>query len=200
MVTKRENKEVRQQQIADAARKLLFLYGSEHLTVKKIAAEVGISDAALYRHFKSKKEILSFLLGHIEDVLLGDIVRAREDEESLTLDAIERTIQKHFSAIDRRKGVYFQAIAAIISLGDKNLNKKAAQTITKYIAGLNELLAEGVKKEFIRKDIDLDAAATLLFGLVQGLVNLWALNDRGFNLIEKYTSLWKIYREALMRR
>ena len=71
MVTKRENTEVRQQQIIDAAGSLIFKYGSEHLTVKRIAAEVGISEAAIYRHFKSKKSILSFLLSHIEESFSG---------------------------------------------------------------------------------------------------------------------------------
>ena len=39
MVKKRENTEVRQQQIINAAGSLIFKYGSEHLTVKKI--EIG---------------------------------------------------------------------------------------------------------------------------------------------------------------
>jgi AcrR family transcriptional regulator len=200
MAIKRENNEVRQQQIAEAARKVLFDCGSQNLTVKKIAAEVGISDAALYRHFKSKKDIIYFLLAHIEEALLTDILRSREDHGSLALDAIESTIRRHFSAIDRRKGVYFQVIAEIISLGDKRLNKKALVTISKYIDGLRDLLAEGVKRGDIRNDIDLDAAAKLLFGLVQGVVNLWTLHDKSFSLSDTYTSLWQVYRESLIRR
>ena len=39
--------------------KLLFIDGGEHLMVRRIAAEVGISDAAIYRHFKSKRSIIS---------------------------------------------------------------------------------------------------------------------------------------------
>ena len=70
MGIKKERTEIRQQQIVYAARKLIFKYGSEHLTVKRIAAEVGISEAAIYRHFTSKKSILSFLLTHIESILL----------------------------------------------------------------------------------------------------------------------------------
>jgi AcrR family transcriptional regulator len=199
MAVKRENTEVRQQQIVDAARKLIFKYGSEHLTVKRIAVEVGISEAAIYRHFTSKKDILSFLLVHIEEVLLADISRAMSEEGPMTLDGIEKAIQTHFTAIDLRKGVSFQVIAEIISLGDKKLNKQASQTIGKYISSLQDLLAEGVKTGCIRSDLDLEAAATLLFGLIQGLVNLWSLGNSGFTLTEKLTSLWQIYREAIIR-
>ena len=197
---KRETTEVRQQQIVEAAQKLIFKYGSEHLTVKRISAEVGISEAAIYRHFKSKRSILSFLLINIEKVLIEDISRKRTGEEILTLETIENTIQKHFSVIDIRKGVAFQVIAEIISLGDKGLNKKTSMTISKYISGLRDLLAEGVKSGCVRKDIDLDAAAMLLFSMIQSVVNIWALQNCNFQLIEKYKSLWLVFREAITPR
>jgi len=200
VVQKRETTQVRQQQIIDAAAILIFKYGSEHLTVKRIAAEVGISEAAIYRHFKSKKSILSFLLSHIEEVLLKDISPGTVANEAVTLEIIEKIIRTHFSRIGKRKGISFQVIAEIISLGDRTLNKQASRTIDKYISRLKELLTEGVRDGAVRQDIDLDAAATLLFALIQGLVNIWSLSTGSFNLIEKYTSLWEVYREAVARR
>jgi AcrR family transcriptional regulator len=199
MTIKREHTEVRQQQIIAAARVLIFKYGSEHLTVKRIAAEVGISEAAIYRHFKSKKTILSFLLSHIEQTLINDISTEREGKNPITIDVLEKCIKNHFSAIDVRKGISFQVIAEIISLGDRKLNKQASQTIDRYISRLRELLFEGVRHGSIRPDIDLEAAAMLLFGLIQGLVNIWSLSNTSFNLIEKYAALWKIYRAAVVR-
>jgi AcrR family transcriptional regulator len=197
---KRETTEVRQQQIIEAAQKIIFKHGSEHLTVKRIADMVGISEAAIYRHFKSKKSILSFLLTYIENILLNDIAEGTKATELVTLDTIDKIILRHFSMIDLRKGLSFQVIAEIVSLGDRKLNKKAAQTIDNYISSLVELLSTGVKDGAIRKDIDLEASATLLFTLIHGLVNMWALNDGSFKLITKYASLWKIYREAISKR
>jgi AcrR family transcriptional regulator len=199
VVRKRENTEVRQQQIIDAAGRLIFKYGSEHLTVKRIAAEVGISEAAIYRHFTSKKSILSFLLSHIEKVLLRDISPEGAGNEPVTLDTIEKILRSHFSTIGMRKGISFQVIAEIISLGDRKLNKQASQTIDKYILRLKELLTDGVRDGAVRQNIDLDASATLLFALIQGLVNIWALREGSFNLIEKYTALWEVYRRAIAR-
>lgn len=200
MATRKKNTEVRQQQIVDAARILIFKYGSEHLTVKRIAAEVGISEAAIYRHFTSKKSILSFLLSHIEEVLLRDISPENAGAEPVSLDTIEKIIRNHFSKIDMRKGISFQVIAEIISLGDRKLNKQASQTIDKYIFRLKELLTEGARDGAVRQDIDLEASATLLFSLIQGVVNIWSLSNSNVNLLEKYTSVWQIYREAVARR
>jgi len=198
MVMKRKNTEFRQQQIIEIAAKLIFKYGSEHLTVKRIADEVGISEAAIYRHFKSKKSIISFLLGYIEETLVADISRELNSGEIVTLDAIERTLRRQFSAIDLRKGISFQVIAETVSLGDKSLNRQATKAISRYIMALRELLAEGVKSRTIREDIDLDAAATLLYCMIESLVNTWALSNCEFMLVDKYTSLWQIYREAIV--
>jgi AcrR family transcriptional regulator len=200
VVKKRKSRDVRQQQIIDVAGAMIFKYGSEHLTVRRIASEVGISEAAIYRHFKSKKSILSFLLNHIEESLLRDISPESAGTKPLTLDIIEKIIRTHFSKIGMRKGISFQVIAEIISLGDRKLNKQASQTINKYIFRLKELLTEGVRNGAVRQDVDLEASAMLLFTLIQGLVNIWSLSEDSFNLIDKFTSLWKIYREVIVRR
>jgi AcrR family transcriptional regulator len=189
----REHTDIRQRQIINAATNLICKYGSEHLTVKKIAAEVGISEAAIYCHFKSKKEILSFMLSHMEAILLHDISRDSIGSKAVTLESIDKVFRKHFSAIGKRKGISFQVIAEIISLGDWNLNRQAFQTIERYISCLKELLSEGIRNGVIRKDIDLDASATLLFTFIQGLLNIWALSEGRFNVIKKYDAIWKIY-------
>ncbi len=79
-----------------------------------------------------------------------------------------------------RKGISFQVVAEIISLGDRKLNKQASQAINKYISRLKELLTEGIRDGAVRQDIDLEASATLLFALIQGLVNIWSLSEGSF--------------------
>jgi hypothetical protein len=37
----------------------------------------------------------------------------------------------------------------------------------------------------------------LLFGMIQGLVNIWALSNYDFDLSAKYESLWSIYQKAI---
>ncbi len=199
MVRKHESTEVRQGQIVDAARKVIIKYGSEHVTVKRIAKEVGISETAIYRHFKSKKDILSLLADGIEESLVGDITRASR-EGSTPLEILDSVLRSHLSSIEQRRGISFHVIAEIISLGDKKLNGKVSHAIDRYTGCLKNLLAEGVKSGEVRADIDLEAAATVLFGIIQGMVNIWALKNYCFDPLEKYAPLWHIFREAVIKR
>ena len=196
MVQKRRSTAIRKQQIIDAARKLIIKKGSEHLTVRAMAKEVGLTEAAIYRHFKSKREILSFLMNHIMDTMLHDVERTAT-ENSPSLDTIDQALKQHLSEIEQRKGMSFQIIAEIISLGDKKLNKDVYEKLNVYIDRLKNLLSEGVRSGSVKEDIDLEASALLLFGMIQGLANIWALSGYSFDLSEKYESLWAIYRQAI---
>ncbi len=184
MITTSKSTTIRQRQILSAAEKVIVKYGSENVTVRRIAKEIGVSEGALYRHFKSKREVLSMLIDDVRNNLLAGIDVA--DTRSLnSFEDIERVITQHMSGIVRRKGISFQVIAEIVSLGDKRLNNKIFGVIGEYTGRFKDILAEGIKAGVIRQDIDLDTIATLFFGMTQGLVNIWALSNFSFNLEEK---------------
>jgi AcrR family transcriptional regulator len=199
VVTQRENTEVRQKQIVSAARRLIVKFGSEHVTVRRMAKEIGVSEGAIYRHFKSKNDVLSFLINDIEETLVGDIDKNFRSPLS-SLETLQKIIADHMSSIEQRKGVSFQVIAEIISLGDKKLNKKIYAVIDNYINRIKNIMAEGVKEGAIRADIDLDSAALLFFGMTQGLVNIWALSQYNFNLQQRYQAVWNVFRNSISSR
>jgi len=199
MVQKRRSTAIRKQQIIDAARKLIIKKGSEHLTVRAMAKEVGLTEAAIYRHFRSKREILSFLMNHIMDTMLHDFERTAT-ENSPSMDTIDQALKHHLSEIEQRKGMSFQIIAEIISLGDKKLNREVYEKLNVYIDRIQSLLSEGVRGGYVNEKIDLGASALMLFGMTQGLANIWALSGYSFNLGEKYEALWAVYRQAIQPR
>jgi AcrR family transcriptional regulator len=197
-VQKRQDTFLRRKQIINALRKLIIKYGSEHVTVRRIAKEIGISEGAIYRHFKSKREILGFLVEYIEDNLIGDIEKS--DHNKKVLELLEDILTKHLSSIEQRKGVSFLVIAEIISLGDKKLNNKIFNVLNNYMSKIKEILLRGMKNEEIRQDINLDTTAIFFFSMIQGLVSMWYLGDYNFNLEEKYISSWSIFCEAIKKR
>jgi len=196
MAQGRKNTTVRKQQILDAARKLIMRSGSEHITIKNMAKEVGISDSAIYRHFKSKTEILSFLADSVVDGLIQDIEMARRVSFT-SMNIIDEILRTHLSKIKQKRGLSFLVLAEIISFGDESLNKKVSDNIHSYVDRLRVVLSDGVRAGVVRQDIDLEAAALLLFGMIQGLVNIWALNAYKFDLVKRYSDLWAVCKKSL---
>jgi len=194
---KRQSTLVRREQIIEASRKLIMKYGSEHVTVRRIAAEIGISEGALYRHFKSKREVLLFLIRHIEENLIGDLQK-RSPTKNI-LGTLKSTLRNHLSSMEQRKGMSFLVIAEIISLGDKGLNKRVLEVLSKYISNIKKLLLEGIKTGEIRQDLDPEMVATSFFGTMQGLITVWALSNYNFVLEEKFNALWNLFQQAIKK-
>jgi AcrR family transcriptional regulator len=199
MVTQHESTRVRRQQIISAARTLIVKYGSEHVTVRRMADEIGVSEGAIYRHFKSKRDIISFLVDDIEGTLLRDLGKNAASKGG-SLESLEKILISHISSIEQRKGVSFQVIAEIVSLGDKKLNKKIYGVINKYILQVKEILALGITEGVIQPELDLDAASTMFFNMIQGLVDIWALSQYSFKLRDRYKPLWDFYLRSIVKQ
>lgn len=52
----------RRKEILDIALEIIFNQGFYNLTIKNIAEKIKLTEAAIYRHFKSKKEIIECLV------------------------------------------------------------------------------------------------------------------------------------------
>ncbi len=188
--------EIRKLEIIEAARLLIIRKGSEHVTVRNIARQIGLTEAAIYRHFRSKREILLFLSDLLADQLVEDLQEASSSGE-VDLRTVDRVLRAHLSEIEQKRGVSFQVFAEILSFGDRKLNQRTAQNLDRYIRQLAELLERGMKGCAGVK-AEAQAAAQVLFGMIQGLVSIWALNSYEFDLLSRYAAGWKVFRRALL--
>jgi AcrR family transcriptional regulator len=197
LAQKHESTEIRRRQIIDAARQLIIRHGSENVTIRGISGEIGLSEAAIYRHFKNKRDILFLLADDIGDILLDDIELSITRKGSV-VDKLNRVWLRQISAISQRRGVSFLIMAEIISFGDSELNARMASGIAAYIARLQTLFDEGVKNNELRNNLDPQAAALQMFCMIQGIVNLWALNNFGFDLKRRYNPVWTSFRQGIL--
>jgi AcrR family transcriptional regulator len=194
----RKNTAIRQKEIISAARKLIVKYGSENVTVRKMAEETGVSEGDIYKHFKSKRDILSFLIDDIKETLLKDLNPDNGAPPASFAD-IEALFIEHISGIKQRKGVNFQVIAEIISLGDRRLNRQIYDTINSYTGHIGEIISRGIESGIFKAEISPETSARMYYSLIQGLVNLWALSQYKLDLIKEYKIMLALFFEPLLK-
>jgi TetR/AcrR family transcriptional regulator len=61
----------RRQQMLEVLARMLENSPGQRITTAALAKELGVSEAALYRHFASKAQMFEALLGFIEDSIFG---------------------------------------------------------------------------------------------------------------------------------
>lgn len=191
---------VRKMEIIECARKIITARGMENLTIRGIARELKLTDGALYRHFKNKREIISLLIEDIENTLL-ETIRAAAGKGEGPLQKLENILSSHLSYAEQRKGVSFLVINETLSLKDKGLQRKMSGVIRDYLDKIKEILREGLKKGEFRSTIDVSSASIAFFGTVQSMVTLLVLSGFKYPLKGKrLRELFDIYKRGVLAR
>lgn len=180
----------RKEQIALTAIDIISEGGTQNLSMLKIAERIGVTDAALYKHFKSKNEMLLFMIGMIEEMLIG---KMRENSENLEdpLKKLKAILSFQFRFIEQNKGIPRILFSEALQFGDNKLTSKTAGILTKYINLIKEILAEAKKAGQIKSATNIDTLAYIFMGMIQSTVILWTLGGCKFSLKQKEQSLWK---------
>ena len=77
-----KNKTTRKDQILRSLARLLETSPGTRITTASLASHVGVSEAALYRHFPSKTKMFDDLITFIEETLFSRISRVLKEEQS----------------------------------------------------------------------------------------------------------------------
>jgi len=121
------------EKILDATERLIVLKGLARVTTKDIARETGVSEGALYRHFRQKQEIFfALLLKHLPTVYKT----FRECQESTG------TIQEKLSAIVLAVVRYYELILPMAAslLADTELLQQFRETVRPFQVGPHTLM------------------------------------------------------------
>ena len=196
MPTVHLDSEVRRHQIVHTARKILATQGMASLTMQELAREVGVSEGAIYRHFKSKDEILIELIHEIERSLLDAITEAERPGDD-ALGHLKHLFHRHFSSLERRSGVSFVVVAEALRFGDPPVKQAARPMVERYLRSLAAIVSGGKDRGEINQGVDPNAAALMFFGMIQASVTLWSFSQRSHPLTQHSASLWEMFHSGL---
>ncbi|MBF0123632.1 MAG: TetR/AcrR family transcriptional regulator [Candidatus Omnitrophica bacterium] len=190
----------RQQEIVEAVKKIIAADGFDRLTVREIAGRLKITEGALYRHFKSKNDIVSLLIDDVERTLL-EVVDAATEKAEDPLGKLRCVLSANIQYAEKRKGLTFIVINETLSMRDPVLRKKMESVVNVYLKKIENILDKGIKEKVFRQDLNVRLTSLAFFGLVQSLVTVWGLSGHGFALDrQKISGLFDLYKEGIMRK
>lgn len=131
----------RQLEIIEVSGKILIEKGIKGLTTKTVASEMNFSESAIYRHFKSKEEILVALLS-----LLKQNMNKRLKAEIKA----ENTAAENFKAVFTSQFNYFEKnphfVVAVLSEGLIDESKEIKAIILQLMQNKMQLLAQIIEQ------------------------------------------------------
>ncbi len=180
----------RKEQIALTAIDIISEGGTQNLSMLKIAERIGVTDAALYKHFISKNEMLLFMIDLIEEMLID---RMKENSKNLVdpLKKLKSILSFQFSFIEQNKGIPRILFSEALQFGDSKLTSKTASILNKYLNLIKETLSEAKRTGQIKSTANVDTLAYIFMGMIQSTVIFWTLGGCKLSLKQKEQSLWK---------
>ena len=182
--------DTRRREIIEAARGLITLRGMQALTIGNLARAVGVSEGAIYRHFRGKKQILAGLIEDIDRKLALRIDLIDGDPES-GLSRLEQVVRDNV-APSTVTGVSFLVIAEVLMNGDEDLRRLMQAAVDKYLLMIEAQLTVGVDKGEVSPDVDLKAAALQFYGLIQAVNTLNHFGNEDL-LVGDSRMLWRVF-------
>ncbi len=191
----RKRTKIRRQQIIEIIRNIISSKGIEYVTISEIASGIGITKTAIYRHFKSKRDILSLLIDNIEETLMEKLDSAVTGDDPI--QNLKDTLLAHLTYARERRETSFIVIMGAMQFSDTLIRHKISLLIQKYLRKIRKILTNAIKHGLVRKDINPRIAAISFLGLIQSTVTVWSYKNFNFTPKKIHEVLWSIYMQGI---
>ena len=170
--------------------RLIAEQGIEKLTFRNLAAMLGVSEPAFYRHFRSKSDMLMAILECFDGVrrrLFADL----RDGSADSLAAVEAIISRHLDLFERNRTFVTLLFPEEMLQGREELQNKVREMMGFGRGQIARIVEEGIARGEIRPDLDPDQIALLVSGSLRLIVTCWRLNKFTGDLREEGARLWR---------
>lgn len=188
--------EQRQAEIVEAALRLARGSSPALITTGDIAAAIGVTQGAVFKHFPTKDAIWLAAMRWVRETLLQKL-QAAADEAATPLDALAAMFRTHVEFVIAHPGVPRFIFHELQQPADSAAKLEVRAVLQGYRRLLLGRLAEAVEQGLVSPDLDREAAATGFIGLIQGLVMQSMLTGRTAAMRPQADAVFGLYRRGL---
>jgi len=197
-MTKTSTKPTRRQQILEALAKMLEDSPGARITTAALAKEVGVSEAALYRHFPSKSKMFEGLIEFIEETIFTRITVILA-EEPTAVARCENILLLVLTFTERNPGITRLMTGDALIGETERLRNRIAQLFERLETQIKQILREAELREGARPTIPVTAAANLLMAYMDGRITQFVRSEFRRAPTEHWADQWTLLAQGLMR-
>ncbi|MFM1924588.1 MAG: Nucleoid occlusion factor SlmA [Pseudomonadota bacterium] len=160
----------RRLQILQTLAAMLEQPGAERVTTASLAAKIGVSEAALYRHFASKAQMFEGLIDFVDQSVIG-LIRQVTDREPAGPVQASRIVALLLQFAEKNPGMSRVMIGDALVLEHERLQERINLLFDKIEAQLRQSLKV---QESPTPSVDAQLVASLLVAFMQGRLQRFA--------------------------
>jgi TetR/AcrR family transcriptional regulator len=186
--TKRPN---RRAQILQALASMLQSNPGQRITTAKLAAHVGVSEAALYRHFPSKARMFEGLIEFIEETLFSRINKIINEEKD-TATRCQLILHLILGFAEKNPGIT-RILNGDALMGEQDrLRERIAQLFERLETQLKQVLRERKLREGKTLPADEAIIANILICFADGRINQFIRSEFTKRPTDNFAEQWQL--------
>jgi TetR/AcrR family transcriptional regulator len=184
----------RREEILQVLARMLQEQAGVHITTAELARAVGVSEAALYRHFPSKAKMFESLIEFIEESVFTRITRilAEEPQRDARLQQI-LTLVLGFA--DKNPGMARLLQGGVLTGETERLRVRIAQFYDRIETQLRQILREGEAAGGPR--LAVNETAQLLLAFIEGRIAQYVRSGFTASPVQGWEKQWELLRGVL---
>lgn len=167
------------------------------ITTAAIAERMQLTQGALFRHFPNKQAIWLAVMEWVSGQLMKRVTRAAGQATGSPLAALEAVFMTHVDFVARHPGIPRMLFGELQHAGDTPAKQCVQQMIGQYREQIGQLLEAGKQAGEVAAEVDVQDAATLFIGTIQGLVMQALLRGSTRRMRSDASGAFAIYRRGI---
>ena len=188
----------RRQQILETLARELETHPGSRITTAELAAAVGVSEAALYRHFASKARMFEALIDFAEDSVFG-IINSILAQDRNPVTRCEKIIRLLLGFAERNPGITRVLLGDALVGEHERLRARVNRFFDRVETQLRQVLREANLSNEIRMVAPIDATANYLLAIAEGKISRYARGGFSRSPTEHWEEQWPVLRDAFFR-
>lgn len=172
----------RQLEIIEAAGKILTASGVSGLTIKNLAKEMKFSESAIYRHFKSKEDIIVAMLEYLAQMMEDRLTRVVQTNDS-PKDKFRALFQSQFKFFSERPYFVVAVFSDGLMKGEGRINDAIFKIMAIKMRCLMPLIMEGQQKGVYTNAITGEELLHIVMGAFRLQMFKWRTAKFQFDII-----------------
>lgn len=181
----------RKQEILQALALMLESAPGARITTAALAAELGVSEAALYRHFPSKTRMYEGLIDFVEETLFSRVRSILEDEPS-ALQQCHRILSLLLTFAEKNPGITRILNGDALTGETERLHERIARLFDRLETQLRQILREAEIREGLKLQCQPSTAANLMMACAEGRISQFVRSRFKSAPTEQWQEQWLV--------
>lgn len=182
----------RKQQILECLAQMLEESPGARITTAALAAKVGVSEAALYRHFPSKTKMFEGLIEFIEGTIFTRINLIIADGSPVE-SRCEQVLTLLMSFTERNPGITRLLTGDALAGETARLRQRIIQFFDRLETQLKQLIRDAEIQDGIRTKLPANVAANSMLAMVEGRIAQYVRSEFKRKPTENWPEQWKVF-------